>query len=259
MSQEPSENKNKRKGLITTITVHAVLVVLFAFYGLTYLDPPPEQGGIPINFGTSDDGMMSDIPEPPSESIPEHTQPENTDQVDDEVMTQDAEEAPAIVEKKEEKKVEEKKEVEEKKPEPKPNRALNMADRMKKNNTSEGGGDGNTGKAGDQGKLNGDPNSKNYSGLGGSGGGPSFSLGGRSMKYTPPIEDNSQDEGTVVVEIIVDKYGKVVRASAGARGSNTASPILYKKARDAALNTKFSANPDADQQKGTMTFIFILN
>lgn len=259
MSQETSDTKNKRKGLITTVIVHAILVVLFAFYGLTYLDPPPEPGGIPINFGTSDDGMISDIPEPPSESMPEPTQPESTDQVDDEVLTQDTEDAPAIEEKKEEKKVEEKEVIEEKKPDPKPNRALNMADRMKNNKTTEGGGDGITGKPGDQGKLNGDPNSKNYSGLGGSGGGPSFSLGGRSMKYTPPIEDNSQDEGTVVVEIIVDKYGKVVRASAGARGSNTASPILYKKATEAALNTKFSANPDSEQQKGTMTFIFILN
>lgn len=79
------------------------------------------------------------------------------------------------------------------------------------------------------------------------------------MKSSPPINDDSQDEGTVVVDIIVDKYGKVVRASAGARGSNTASQILYKKATEAALGTRFSANPDADQQKGTMTFIFILN
>tara|TARA_R110000868_G_scaffold265495_5_gene524334 strand:+ start:533 stop:1312 length:780 start_codon:yes stop_codon:yes gene_type:complete len=259
MSQESSENKTKRKGLITTIAVHAALIVLFAFYGMTYLDPPPEQGGMVINFGTSDDGMMSNIPKPPSESMPEPSQPETADQVDEEVLTQDTEEAPAIVEKKEEKKVVEKEIVKEKKPEPKPNRTLNMADRMKSNNTTEGGGDGVTGKSGDQGKINGDPNSKNYSGLGGSGGGPSFSLAGRSMKKSPNINDNSQEEGTVVVDIIVDKYGKVIRANAGARGSNTTSPILYKKASDAALQTRFSANPDADQQKGTMTFIFILN
>jgi TonB family protein len=259
MSQEPSENKTKRKGLITTIAVHAALLVLFAFYGMTYLDPPPEQGGMEINFGTSDDGMMSETPEPPSESMPEPTQPETSDQVDEEVLTQDSEEAPAIIEKKEEKKVKEKEVVEEKKPDPKPNRALNMADRMKSNKTTDGGGDGITGKPGDQGKINGDPNSKNYSGLGGTGGGPSFSLSGRTMKSSPPIKDNSQEEGTVVVEIIVDKYGKVIRANAGARGSNTTSPILYEKATEAALKTKFSANPDADQQKGTMTFIFILN
>lgn len=259
MSTEQSENKTKRKGLITTIAVHAVLIVLFAFYGMTYLDPPPEQGGIPINFGTSDDGMMSDIPEPPSESTPEPVQPVAAEQVEEDILTQDVVDAPAIEKKKEEKKIEEKPIVEEKKPDPKPNPTLNMADRMKSQNKTNGGGDGITGKPGDQGKINGDPNSNSYSGLGGSGGGPSFSLAGRSMKSSPPIKDNSQDEGTVVVEIIVDKYGKVVRASAGARGSNTTSPILYKKATEAALNTKFSANPDAEQQKGTMTFIFILN
>jgi len=257
MSQEQLENKNKRKGLITTTTVHAVLIVLFAFYGMTYLDPPPEPVGIPINFGTSNDGMMSDNPNPPSESIPEPVEPETTEQVDEEVLTQDSQEAPAIEETKEDKKVEEKKVVEEKKP--KPNRALNMANRMKSDNKNDGGGDGVTGKAGDQGKINGDPNSKNYSGIGGSGGGPSFSLAGRTMNGTPKIKDDSQEEGTVVVDIIVDKYGKVIRANAGARGSSTTSPILYKKATEAALNTKFSTNPDADQQKGTMTFIFILN
>ena len=255
MNQEQSENKTKRKGLITTIALHAALLVLFAFYGMTYLDPPPEQGGMEINFGTSDDGLMSDNPTPPSESMPEPAQPKTADQVDEEVLTQDTEEAPAIVQKK----VVEKEVVKEKQPEPKHNRTLNMADRMKSTNTNEGGGDGVTGKASDQGKINGDTNSKNYSGLGGSGSGPSFSLAGRSMKASPNIKDNSQDEGTVVVDIIVDKYGKVIRANAGARGSNTASPILYEKATKAALETRFSANPDADQQKGNMTFIFILN
>ena len=80
------------------------------------------------------------------------------------------------------------------------------------------------------------------------------------MISSPQIKDNSQEEGKVVVDIIVDKYGKVLRATPGARGSTTTSTVLYKKAKEAALKTKFNANPDvAEEQKGQMTFIFILN
>ena len=80
------------------------------------------------------------------------------------------------------------------------------------------------------------------------------------MLGAPRISDNSQEEGKVVVDIIVDNTGKVVRATPGARGSTTTSSILYEKAQKAALATKFNANPNAAQeQKGQMTFIFILN
>jgi TonB family protein len=80
------------------------------------------------------------------------------------------------------------------------------------------------------------------------------------MTSSPTIRDKSQEEGKVIVDIIVDKYGNVIRASPGARGSTTTSTQLYKIAKKAALNTKFNANPDArEEQKGQMTFIFILN
>ena len=170
-------------------------------------------------------------------------------------MDQSAEETAAITNKEEKKKVEEKKEEV---PEPDKNLsdALNKW-KTKKEQSKEG--DGTTNQAGDQGSLEGDPNSRNYIG-GGSGNGTSFNLSGRAMLSSPQIKDNSQDEGKVVVDIIVDKYGKVLRATPGARGSTTTSPILYKKAKEAALSTKFNANPNApEEQKGQMTFIFILN
>ena len=256
------EGKNKRKGLIISIVLHTILLIIFAFYGMTYLDPPPEdQSAIPINFGDTDFGMMTDNTNPPSETesepVEESVEPDPVEAVEEDIATQNNDDAPSIDEKKEKK--EEIVEPVEKEPERKPNRALNLADRMKKND-QQGGGDGTTDQAGDQGAQNGDPNSKNYDGIGGNGTGSSFNLSGRSRKFIPKIKDDSQDEGTVVVDIIVDKFGKVVRATAGARGSNTTSAILYKKAREAALNTKFNANPDAaEAQKGTMTFIFILN
>lgn len=256
------KDKHKRKSLISSLLIHLALLIAFAFLGMKYMIPPPPEEGITINFGTSDQGMFNNPTELPSdnpevsESAVEETQVEEVENTED-VLTQESEEAPTI--KKEEKKVEEK--VEEPvKEEPKPNKQLNAAlNKLQKISQEQGGGDGETNQAGDQGALDGDPNSKNYTG-GGIGNGTSANVAGRNMLSSPKINDNSQDEGKVVVDIIVDKYGNVTRATPGARGSNTTSAILYKKAKEAALKTKFNASPNAvEEQKGQMTFIFILN
>lgn len=255
--------KNKRTGLITTVLVHIGLLLIFAFFGMTYMEPPPEEEGITINFGYSDVGRNNNeqnnptpTPTPPTET--QQAEPTPQEVVEEEIITQDVEEAPAIQEDKKKEKVEEVPEP--KKEEPKPDKNLSEAINKWKNTKNEsGGGDGETDQSGNQGSQDGDKNSKNYTG-GGVGDGISFSLEGRSMVGKPIIRDNSQEAGKVVVDIIVDKYGKVVRATPGARGSTTASSQLYKIAKEAALNTKFNANPDArEEQKGQMTFIFILN
>lgn len=258
------KEKNKRTGLIVSILVHAVLLVLFAFFGLTYLEPPPPEEGITINFGTMDMGKMTQNEAPPTETQPNQpTEPEiadpvPTESVEEDVITQNTVEAPSIDKKEEENQKEEVVEPkeEEKKPDQKVMDALN---KWKNSQNQASGGDGTTDQNGDQGSLEGDKSSTNYTG-GGAGNGTTFSLAGRSMISSPPIRDQSQEEGKVVVDIIVDRQGNVVRAVPGVRGSNTTSTILYQKAKKAALETKFSANPDAAiEQKGQMTFIFILN
>ena len=44
-----NEQRNKNKAKVWTVVVHILLMLWFAFYGLTYQDPPPEEG-IAINF-----------------------------------------------------------------------------------------------------------------------------------------------------------------------------------------------------------------
>lgn len=263
MKLEATEVKNKRIGITVSVLFHLLMLILFAFYGLHYMEPPPEEEGITINFGTSDVGMnntQNNAPtERPTENQPSEVSPDNPtpqEAVEEEVVTQELEEAPSIDKKKEE--VEQK--IEKKEEKPKPNKkAAEALEKWKNKKTESGGGDGNTNQAGNQGDLDGDPNSNNYEG-GGNGNGTTFNLSGRSMVSSPTIQDNSQEEGKVVVDIIVDQYGKVIRATPGARGSNTTNQMLYKKAKQAALQTKFNANPDAaEEQKGQMTFIFILN
>lgn len=255
--------KNKRTGLITTVAVHLGLLLLFAFFGMSYMEPPPEEEGITINFGYSDVGQNNadestptPNPTPPAET--QVSEPTPQEVVEEEVITQDVEEAPSMEQEKKEEEVKEV--VEPKKEEPKPDQNLSDAiNKWKDTKSKSGGGDGETDQSGDQGNPDGDKNSKNYSG-GGNGNGLTFSLAGRSMVESPTIKDNSQETGKVIVDIIVDKAGNVVRASPGARGSTTTSSELYKIAKEAALNTKFNANPDArEEQKGQMTFIFIVN
>ena len=48
--------KLNRRGLIATIVYHALLLLLLVFAGLTFPDPPPEEEGILVNFGTDETG-----------------------------------------------------------------------------------------------------------------------------------------------------------------------------------------------------------
>lgn len=59
--------KNKRRGLIATIFYHVALVLLFIFFGLTYQDPPPEDG-IAINFGYEEDGSGNTTQSAPAQT-----------------------------------------------------------------------------------------------------------------------------------------------------------------------------------------------
>lgn len=257
------QDKNRKKGIIASIVLHLALVLIFAFFGMSYTIPPPEEEGITINFGFTDAGsgpvQSSSTEQPVQEEVVEEQVEETVEETaDEEILEQSIEESAAIP--KEEKKQEEKKEVVEKEPEPQPDKNLSDAlNKWKDKKDQNSKGDGTTDQAGDQGAQDGDPNSKNYVG-GGSGNGNSFNLRGRSMVSSPKIRDNSQDEGEVVVDIIVDKNGKVLRAEPGARGSTTTSQILLKRAKEAAMSTRFNANPNApEEQKGRMTFIFTLN
>ena len=49
--------KLNRRGLIATIVYHALLLAVLIFAGLTFPDPPPEEEGILVNFGTDEFGL----------------------------------------------------------------------------------------------------------------------------------------------------------------------------------------------------------
>ena len=154
-------------------------------------------------------------------------------------------------------------------------------------------GDGNTNKAGNQGNANGGLNNSGY-GVGGSGGGSGggtgsgngtgsgagsgsgsgggsgsgngkgsgagYSLGNRKALSKPAPAYNCDEEGKVVVQITVDKYGKAISAIPGIKGSTNTAKCLLDQAKIAAMNTKWDANEDApEQQVGKIEYNFRLN
>jgi outer membrane biosynthesis protein TonB len=204
-------------------------------------------------------------PEPaPAEEVA--PPPETVEEPEEEIITQETEEAPVIEEpEKEEKKPEPEtqpveEEIEEK-PEEKPAEQPKVNPKAiykgKSTSTEEGGEEGKTGQPGDQGDPNGDPNAQNYEGQGGKGDGPGFDLGGRGAKSLPSPSYNSNDQGDVVVEIFVDRDGNVISARAGVKGTTINDSRLWDVARDAALRSRFVSDPNApEKQRGTITYKF---
>ncbi|PLX10497.1 MAG: hypothetical protein C0598_10235 [Marinilabiliales bacterium] len=235
-------------------------------------------------------------PTPPKQVQPEPQPEPEPVQNEEEVVDQDTEEAPNLNEekekepeeieepKKEPEKVEEKKpepveppkeEIEEKtidstqfaedtteevveaEPEPKVNeRALFPGSA---NNNTEGTNQGVKGGIGDQGKPKGFKDSNKYDGRGGKGNGPSFYLGGRGSLYLEEPSANFNEQGDVVVDIWVNREGKVIKAQVKAKGTSILDPTLKQKAVDAAFNSKFESDPKAEElQRGTITYKFVL-
>ncbi len=268
------KDKDRRRGLITTIVVHALLVFLFMLFGLTYLEPKPEDG-IVINFGTSETGMGNQAdgapqvsqPEPQTESQPQKvvTPTPSEPEAEQQTMTQELEDAPSIAEKKPKADPPKKPKKEEKKPTPeeleqqrleaeRAEKARKLAEKFGKVSDAKAGGEGEAGGAGDQGSPDGDPNSPNRTGGatggGGGGGGGNYLLGGRQALNKPKPEYQCDDQGRVVVKIYVDRNGKVTRAIPGEKvpsgaATTTTSSCLFDKARAAALRTTWEGDTEA--------------
>lgn len=254
------QEKNSRNGVIGTILFHLLLLLIFIQFGMTYQDPPEENaGGMVINFGTSDEGM-GDVQPSSTENT---TSSENATQSEATTPSSAQENALTTTEQTVEMNASQSNTTSQQtttQQQTEPTVDENLSNALNAlNNPNNSTGDGNTGTQGDQGDPNGDPNSSNYTGSS-TGNGVDFSLGDRLLVKVKKPTNPTQEDGKVVVEIVVDKNGKVIRATPGARGSNTTNPTLYKISKEAALEARFNVKADAmAEQKGTMTFVFILN
>ena len=249
--------KNRRKAIIGTVLFHIGLLLCFIFMGLTYQIPPPPEEGITINFGYQDFGSGSEQLDKIVEEQ-EITPQEivNNNPVVEDISTQDIEETPTTKLKEQLEKPKEVNKIEEKKLEPVVNTKALYPGKKQNNSNSQGISEGQ----GDQGSQDGYPNSNVYTGGGTGTNGIAYQLGGRTIAEIKKPNYDSQQQGKVVVTIRVDRNGKVISATPGAKGSTTTNAYLYSKAKEAALKTTFEANTTAPEiQVGTIIYNFKLN
>jgi len=255
-----ANEKDRRKGLIATIVVHVAMLLLFIFFGITKMIPPPEEG-IAINFGYEDDGSGNTTQAAPvqPQTKPQEVPQETTEQVD-KVVTQESVDAPSVSEEKPKPKTQPTEKPKEKVEEaPKPSNQLqNIINRTR---TGQGEGEGETKGGGDQGDPDGDRNSPSREG-GGAGGSGDYRLGGRKALDRPKPTYDCAEEGRVVVKVWVDRGGRVINAIPGEKipggpATTTSSSCLFNRAKDAAMRTTWQGDPTApDNQVGFIIYNF---
>ena len=275
------DTDHKRKSAALTSLVMGLIVVALFFFGLTYLDPP-EEFGIALNFGTSEVGQGNIQPtealRPASQEAVQEQQKAVKEQVTqtapkiaEEVLTQDTEDAIVI-----KKQLEAKKKADEIAKKERIQReaiAKQQAEELEKrkkldaliggvsnSNGTATGGQGNDNRAGDKGKITGDPNANGYYGNGSGGGGGDYQLGNRKPISRPKPNYICDEEGLVVVAIEVDVYGKVINATPGVKGSTNTAACLLSQAKDAALKTTWQPDSNApSKQIGVIKYRFSLS
>lgn len=311
--------KSKRIGFTASLLFHVGLIALLFFLGFHTPLPLPEEEGILVNFGNTNQGLGDKDPAP-SKSSKAETKPAAPSSVaeaakakpipsssspKEKILTQDSEDAPVvpsaeeISRKKAEdekarklkaeqdrlKKIEaenkkqeeikrqqeaeaerqrlaeiERKEREEAERQEKIAAINNKAKNVFGQGTSSNSSQGKTFPSGNQGSPNGSPESDNYSGTGLGSKGYSYDLKGRSSLSIPKPTYNLQESGKVVVEITVDRNGKVVNARSGMPGSTTSNSVLFEAAKKAALKATFNSDANAPAfQQGTITYHFQLD
>lgn len=312
-------SRSKRIGFVGTILFHAGLIALLFFLGFRTPLPLPEEEGIVINFGNTDQGAGNKRPSPsqarPARKSKPKSAPKKRETVEpakktasspkEKILTQNTEDAPAlpsaeeIAKKKakeekekhlkkqrdlakkiesdkkrlaEQKRLKEEKAEQERLAELERERIAEEARQKKiasinsKTKNAFGSGisnansQGKTFPSGNQGQKNGSPDSNNYTSSGLGNKGYSFDLKGRNSISIPKPKYNLQESGKVVVEVTVDRNGKVTNARPGVSGSTTANINLLEAAKKAALKASFNSDSKAPAyQRGTITYHFQLD
>ncbi|MFQ3173620.1 MAG: outer membrane biosynthesis protein TonB [Flavobacterium sp.] len=259
------ETEEEKKSFVITSILFVIMFVLFFYLGLTSLDPPPENG-IAINFGTTEFGSGDIQPTEAIQSAPKATAAKQAASSDDEVLSQDIEEAIVMKQVKKAQRTKEtaKEEVKPKPTEsPKPSKstsdALSSLINGPKSDGKAKGGQGNDNIAGDKGSLNGDPYANSYYGSGnGSGNESGWGLNGRSISSRGKEVQKCNEFGTVVVQITVNRKGNVIAAKY-TKGTTNTNPCLVEPALATARKYKWQADANApESQIGFITVNFTL-
>lgn len=291
---EFTEMENRKKSFAMTTGLFLLLFLLFFYLKFSNeINLPELEGGggggeVAVNFGDSDVGSGDNFQSVEKVlSAPKQTQP--TASNEKEIVVSENDDAPAIAEVK--KPAEKPKKIEVEKPivkvVPKPSKSTSDALSNLLNGSNKSG-DGDDKEAGNKGKANGDKNASGYNGGGGTGtgsgggngsgqglgtgsgygngsgsgtgnGNGNYQLGNRKALNKPQPNYICDEQGIVVVQIAVDKSGRVITANPGIRGTTNAAKCLLDQAKIAALNTKWQSDDAApEKQVGKIIYNFKL-
>jgi protein TonB len=261
------KTKEQKKSAAISVLLVVLLILLFRFVSIINVIEAPEDSGIAINFGNTAVGSGPAEPAKTTkvapQSNPEQVNQPETSQVEN-VVTQENTEAPSVVSDPTVKPTKPAAKPVKPKPDPKPDSsvldALNSVTGSEsvdgQVNTGEGPGDG----PGNKGDINGDPYANTYYGAPGSGqGGKGYGLKGRGKVAGRGILPTCDETGKVIVEIEVDRAGKVKKATPGKKGTTNRAACLLIAAEKSAMTYRFSAAPQAKEtQIGFIEVIFKL-
>ena len=283
------DTRHKKKSFTLTTFLLSVLLLLLFYIGLTYLEPPIENG-ITVNFGTMEFGMGNVQPKEKIKAEPtekeevveeqvveeeeaappeEVAEEEVTEKATEKVLTKEdpeairikqqlaakrkAEEAAKLAKAKAEQIEAQKKAAEEKARKEQEAKKEKLDELMGGLNKSDGnatGSEGDDDRAGDKGQPGGDPYATSYYGAPGSGSGTGgYGLNGRSLVSKGKVQQECNQEGRVVVKIVVDRNGKVVNATAGVKGTTNNHPCLLEPAKKTAFLHKWNLDSNAPSQQ----------
>lgn len=260
-------NPDKRTGRvvasIATLLYFLTLAVLFVLVRFTLPEEQEMGNGMLIDFGTVAEAGGASDPSVSEVDQQSASQPSSAPQPTEPQLTSDDEEAPEIAQQQKPTKVQQSqtqqpttKPAEQSEPAPQRQvnkRALFSGRTQGSTSPSEGTSEG----AGNQGEQGGSPEGS-HEGMG-QGSSGSFDLAGRGLIGTLPGADYpSNYSGKVVVEIEVDREGRVTKARYREKGSTTNAGVLRKAAEDAARKARFTPSETNDIQVGTITYVFKL-
>lgn len=270
---------HKQKSFAITLVIMSLIVLALLIMKLTNaIIPPDAEDGIAITFGTDNMGMGEINPPKPTEETvateepTEETPKTETTPAEQPVLTQNDEEETVVIPKEEvKKKKETPKETKPtakkpQKPAASTTDALSSVLNASVKNPHSGNGSGSQGDdnvSGYKGDPKGNPYASSFFGDSsdgsGSGSGKSWGLNGRRYISGEKIFQDCNESGLVIVQIEVDRSGKVVRAKAGEKGTTNKAPCLLDAARKSAMTYRFNADEKAPQtQIGFLSIRFKL-
>lgn len=267
--------KKQERHIVASVGTVLFLLLVFLILWFVRLTAvvPEEEEGVEVAFGEVAEagGYMAEqseavpLPQPEASAPVQPSAPSDND-----LLTQEDEEALALRKEQEKKERERKAAEAERKAKEEAERiakekalaeqrAKEDAAKDKANTLISGLGFGNTGNISGSGDSEGNGNKgRNPIGKGtGTEGGKKYSLAGRVPKSIPDPIGEYNENAKVVVLIRVNANGDVTYAKSTV-GTQTANTAIIKMAEEAARKSKWDAKPGSPEQQGTIEYNFII-